>query len=539
MNYFGRYLLMSLAVVLFGNVAIAQSLGDNDDQIIPLPSIHTATRLDRAGPPGGIGVGAMPVAAERIRRKSAPRPLPMNTNRWRSVAATFDPDKPLDAYHGLDPNGFPKGNLEGRVTQAAYDDYVARVYEKELSSGPVSDYEMHRRRDPNYSGPDHAGDSPTGDLWDYYHKINHRWWVRSDLIHWRLRGYTSPTLVTQSPPGTNGVLPGAETLFPIEQFNAGYRDGGRLRIGWWAVDGQFVGYQAEYFGFGTSTNNFFASSTASGLNLARPFFNDDPGVNAEDAALLSGTTVTLGAFTYDLDGQVEISSESNMHSGGIIRRHVLWADFDKNCRIDWLIGYRYIRLDELLTITDTITLNNPSAGSMVEPGTRNRRTDRFKTKNDFHGGEIGLMGEIHRGRWSLEVVGKVAIGNTHQMVGIDGTLTQEPGGTGGFSITDGDGGLLAQPGLNEGRYTRNAFTMIPEAELNVAFQITKGLRATLGYNVLYMTRVVRPGNQIDRNLNPTRFPSGSGPNGPTTPQALFNESYFWLGGFSGGLEARW
>jgi hypothetical protein len=169
-----------------------------------------------------------------------------------------------------------------------------------------------------------------------------------------------------------------------------------------------------------------------------------------------------------------------------------------------------------------------------------RRIDDFKTSNDFHGGEIGLMAELHRGRFSLEAVGKLGVGNNYQQIEVDGSLALDPGGTsGGFTPTVGAGGLLAQPTLNEGRFERNAFTLLPEAELNVAIELTRSIRALVGYNVIYVTRVVRPGAQVDTNLNETRFPPPAAPAGPFDPQPKFVQSYFWMHGITAGIEARW
>lgn len=434
-------------------------------------------------------IGAMPVASERVARGSA-RPLPIE-GKWQNVVTTFDAD-----------------------------------------CGP------HDTRD--FSPQAAVAD----DLWDDYNGKNDRWWVELDYLRWRSRGHDVPALVTQSPVGTApavaGRLPGAEVLFGDESLAGDWRNGGRFRLGWWAVDGQFVGYQAEYFGLEDQHNDFSASSPFNGPLLARPFFNSALGV--EDASLLSGPTLTIdlgqGPFTYDVNGSINISTTSEIHSFALTRKHVLWTDFERNIRTDWLFGYRYFRLDEGINITDVVTLNNPSGG-LVAPGTQIRRIDEFDTTNDFHGGEVGLSGEIHRGRFSLEMLGKLGIGNTQQSVDIRGETAINPGGVVGFVPSPGLGGFLAQPDLNIGSQVRNAFTLMPEAEMAVAFQVNDYVSLRLGANMVYANRVARPGNQIDRNVNPTYFPPANAPQGAATPEQKFNQTYLLLYGFNAGMEVRW
>jgi hypothetical protein len=223
-------------------------------------------------------IGALPVASERVARAPA-RPLPIH-GKWQHVVTTFDAQE-----------CFP------------------------------------------HPGYDHSpAATPDSSLWDQYLTLNYRWWASLEYLNWRVRGYEVPALVTSSPAGTPlgdaGVLPGATILFGDDIIDDGDRSGGRARLGWWSVDGQFVGYQAEYWGLESAGADFFASSTPTGDILARPFFNLESG--DEDATLLSGTGVTLGGFTFDITGQVSVASESDIHSFALTRKHVLWADFERN-----------------------------------------------------------------------------------------------------------------------------------------------------------------------------------------------------------------
>ena len=64
-----------------------------------------------------------------------------------------------------------------------------------------------------------------------------------------------------------------------------------------------------------------------------------------------------------------------------------------------------------------------------------------------------------------------------------------------------------------------------------------------GYSFLYVNSVVRPGNQINRNINPTPSVSWTGEppatlKGPAEPSFEFNSSSFWAHGINAGLTLR-
>jgi len=67
------------------------------------------------------------------------------------------------------------------------------------------------------------------------------------------------------------------------------------------------------------------------------------------------------------------------------------------------------------------------------------------------------------------------------------------------------GGLLALPS-NIGTQTRNRFAVIPELGVKVGYQLTDHIRVYAGYNFLYASSVVRPGNQIDPVINRAQLP---------------------------------
>jgi hypothetical protein len=103
------------------------------------------------------------------------------------------------------------------------------------------------------------------------------------------------------------------------------------------------------------------------------------------------------------------------------------------------------------------------------------------------------------------------------------------------------GGLLAVPGANIGRFSRNEFSVVPQVGLNVGYQLCDNIQIFGGYTCLYWTNVVRPGGQIDPVLDVNRIPNfGGGPaatsNRPVVP---FADSTFWAHGVSAGVRLSW
>jgi hypothetical protein len=200
-------------------------------------------------------------------------------------------------------------------------------------------------------------------------------------------------------------------------------------------------------------------------------------------------------------------------------------------RVDGMIGWRFNRLNDGLLITEA-TVSTNSQG-IVPLGTTIDLFDRFDTRNDFHGVEIGVEFQERCRRWSLETVAKVALGNTHSRVLIDGsTTTTVPD----VAPVTTNGGLLALPS-NIGVYEDNHFSVVPELGITLGYDLNCRLRATFGYTLIYWSNVARPGDQIDLAVNETQL-SGGALNGVARPEFAWKTTDFWAQGLNFGLECR-
>ena len=135
--------------------------------------------------------------------------------------------------------------------------------------------------------------------------------------------------------------------------------------------------------------------------------------------------------------------------------------------MDLLLGYRYMRLDEDLNITDNLV---PIAGSITflgnsitAPNTVSD-ADHFSTTNRFNGVNMGTRFRWQSGfDWlAFTGYGKFAVGAMQQTVDIQGTSA-----TGGL-VTNG--GILALSS-NIGTHERTVFGAIPEGRRVVRPQL--------------------------------------------------------------------
>lgn len=350
-----------------------------------------------------------------------------------------------------------------------------------------------------------------------------RVWVTGEYLLWWIKDSNIPPLVTTSPPASLGVIgaPGTSVLLGGSDLNTGPYSGARITAGAWLNEAQTFGLEASYFFLGARSSNFaIAGSAAPGSPIiARPFFNVVTG--AQDAEIAS--------FPGVITGSVNASNSSRLQGAGANMIANLCCAC--NYRVDMLLGFSYLNLDEDLQILENA---NVAPGVATFGGSRVGVADTFSTANRFYGGLLGARSEYRVGRAFANVLGTVALGSTHEVVRVFGaTSVTSPAGV----TTLLPGGLLALP-TNGDSFSRNAFAVVPQVGMNVGYQLTDNLRAFVGYSFLYWSNVVRPGDQIDTGLNRTQIPTsltGGALVGPARPAVLFRDTDFWAHGVNFGL----
>ncbi|MDX1944435.1 MAG: BBP7 family outer membrane beta-barrel protein [Pirellulaceae bacterium] len=342
-------------------------------------------------------------------------------------------------------------------------------------------------------------------------------WGSAEALLWWAKGTHAPPLVTTSPQGTPqsaaGVLPGADILFGSTHLGDDVQLGGRLTLGVWLDEEHNVAVASRFYGTGGDTKQFRASSDGNPI-LARPFYNvllDQP-----DALLIAfddpmGTDIVDGDINIKFRNQNFLAAESYLQ---------LMMHRDQRTRVDAVAGYQFTRLDDGL-IVDTTQILRQLGNTQID------LQDRFIAHNEFHGGMIGLRGQMARGAWAFDVLGKVGIGISRQTVNIDGSVFVN-------GVQQPSGGLLALP-TNIGEYDRGKFIFIPEFTANLKYYATPNLSFHVGYSILMWSNVVLSADQIDLGVNPSQFITGNLV-GPARPTFDFQDTTYWMQGINFGMN---
>ena len=328
-------------------------------------------------------------------------------------------------------------------------------------------------------------------------------WARTEYLGWWKQGMSLPALVTTNPTATP-TLADSNTviLFGNETVNKDAKSGGRFTLGMWADSCQSHGLEFTYMTLGTETTSYRASGDDYTI-LGRPFFNIRTA-----AAGVSLINFSDPAYS----GWVNVEAKTKFQGSELLYRRAIKRG---SCsQIDFLVGWRWLQLKDDLLISESVT---DSLASTIDI------SDRFDTKNNFHGVELGIQWERPMFcNWTLEVLGKMALGNNRSIVTIDGQQTSDP-----------DQGLLALDS-NSGVHTRDSFSAITELGLSLKRRFSCGLEATFGYTFVYWGDVMRAGDQIDLNVDPRQIPPD--PQVAIHPEALMNTTDFWAQGLHFGLE---
>ncbi len=359
---------------------------------------------------------------------------------------------------------------------------------------------------------------------------HNRWQVSADYLLWFTKSYGIPPLVTTSLPASNGILgmPDTGVVVGNRSFTDTLHSGGRFSATYWMGQRELWGLDGNIFFLGRNGASVTANSATYPV-LARPFVNLNQGIQFSE--LVASPGLAVGAANVNMDTSLW-GAEMN------VRRYIA-----STCcaRLDWLAGFRYMELNDDLKITESFIR---SPGSAMTPGVPNilygTVQDQIRTENQFYGGQVGLVGEIRRGRWFANARGTVGIGTVFQTV--------EIGGSQSLMFDTGPaaaaGGLLALPGANIGRFSQHKFAVMPEIGLQVGYHVTQHVRLAVGYNFLYLSSVLRPGDQIDPGLDVTRIPNfplnpSPAPLGVVRPNVPMKETDFFAQGISFSIQFTW
>jgi hypothetical protein len=323
-----------------------------------------------------------------------------------------------------------------------------------------------------------------------------------------------------------GVLgrPGTTVLLGNDSLEYDAASGLKLAAGGW-YGGTRLGFEASGMYIGEVNSSDVVNAT--GSVLARPFF--DPVVRAENARIISSP----GAF----NGAMSVDSRARAWS---LEATPFWrAQEGERTVLDLLAGFRYFGHEEDLRIADhsRILPGGVAAFNGFGVGSPANLTveDKYGARTNFYGGNLGARVSYGRGSsMFIDLTGKVAIGGVRQIVQVDGNTTVSRGAF--ISPTTVQGGFLAS-GNQLGRRSEGRFAVLPEGDLKIGFQLGSSFNIFAGYQVIYLSSVARPGDQLNRNIALTQLPTAPTYNGRPVSNFVTTivDDDLWIHGFNFGL----
>jgi len=362
-------------------------------------------------------------------------------------------------------------------------------------------------------------------------------WSFLQVEYWLawMTGLNIPVLGTTNTRGGFGFLgePGTLAILGPGEFIPTDRSGFRIRGGTQLGCSGKWGLEGSFFFLGRRTAEVELTSDRYPI-ITRPVFSPNPRTDGTTIGE-TGEAVTVPGI---LVGGLSARAESLLWGFDANLRCCLFSNCGK--RVEGLLGFRNVNLVESLAVTENISVVGPG-GNRVElrdpVGTVVTVQDFFGTTNRFYGGQLGTTFERRWDRLTLEGRACVALGVTCQELEIAGFQYRVRPGMPPMTFP---GGLLAA-GPNLGSFSRHEFSVVPEVTVNAGLWLTRGLRLYTGFNFLYWTNVIRPGDQIDRVVDLTFVPNAPSVafSGQLRPRPLFRQSDLWVTALLFGVECRW
>lgn len=384
---------------------------------------------------------------------------------------------------------------DGSQTSAtAYEDYSARGgYEPEPP-------------------PRYDSQPGTAELW------TPRFWFNASYLMWFAKSQPVPTLATD---GTSIVLGNNS----VTGRNV---SGLRLELGAWLNQQSTIGVEGGFFSYYEGRTN--RGITSGGSRLERPYIDTATGTPA--ALIIAAPGISTGSITAETTGSL-VGGEINLVSR---------AFADPVDSVDFLLGFRNVNLVERLTITSVSDVTTGTAsflGTTYPAPSTLVATDEFFTGNYFYGAQVGARFQTGHGNLRFSGFGKVGLGGMQQLNRISG------GSNLGIAAIDPglviyNGGLLANRD-NRGRTLHTVFAVVPEVGLNLGYQVTEGVLFNVGYSTLYLSDVLRPGSQINSQVNSHTVATGASFSRNTageTSTRLMDSTDYWVHGVNFTLLFR-
>lgn len=384
------------------------------------------------------------------------------------------------------------------------------------------------------------------------------WWTQGDYLLWKAK--ETPLLVplvttaSLSDPISGALAqPGTKVIMGDKNIRSDWLSGFKIAAGLWTDQSEQRGIEAGYFLIPerSQKQSINTSGQPGSINVAVPIYDVTGlwglnGVPGETVFILPGPIFGPGFV-----GSFQLKTSIRLQ-GAELDALIKRVDNSKFL-LNFIGGFRWLQLEESLSFIG----RTAAVPNSMESGFYNIK-DSFKTNNNFFGGQVGVKAACSTKMWRFTGVTKVAVGLMNQNVGVRGRSQTSNGNL--FYLTHNteteilNGGIFAEP-TNQGSHCRNVFAAAVEAGIKMFYRVSSCLELGVGYNFLFASSLVRPGDQIDRKINPTRtalaeasrasagvgpdtpIPFGESqpaslPKGPKYPKFKPHTTNFWIQGLT-------
>ncbi len=352
-------------------------------------------------------------------------------------------------------------------------------------------------------------------------------WINAEYLNWKIQDAkkTIPLVVEGNPvPDFAPILynPGSTVVLGDQSIDSKWRSGGRFSVGFICGDMCQVGVEATYFFLARSSTekSVFSDGEIGSPFLSIPFINSNTGFESSFAIARPGS----------FDGLATLNVSNAMQGAELYSTTHL--PYLNGWSMNIFGGIRYLNFNEKLNFDTESLFINPAINDVFFTN------DRFYVDNNFYGGSLGASAIFQCHGLIASVKAKIGAGVMYQTSKIRGRF--DTNDYTGFTIVQSfDGGYFALPS-NSGTRKRPRFSVLPEVEVNIGYEVIQNLALHVGYNFLYVTNVLRASRQLDRYINPTGSPLYMETPvpiqvGSSYPKRYMRSDDLWVQGITTGL----
>lgn len=349
-------------------------------------------------------------------------------------------------------------------------------------------------------------------------KVPERCWLDAEYLFWRFKDSPEPV-----PLVVKGPLPSSKVVLGGKDIQTDWKSGGKLAFGYWFDNSRQLGGEISclFIPNGSKVKTIHSDGLPGSAILSVPYFD-----------VLSNTERFTGvALPGVFAGTAKLSLSNSLYSS--YANAIAFIPCEGNYHIALLGGLRYWGFCESLSFKT----NSPNIPSF--PADVYRTIDHFRAENHFYGGQFGAKIEYACGCLFADVQAMLAVGTMHQKSAIKGKLlTNDFNGLG--PVEPFKGGYFTMPSNIKTRKTE-CFAIIPELCVHIGYRVSERLKLQIGYTFLCATNVLRPGKEIDNQINPTQSAALSNtPNpiliGEAKPKSSMKSVNFYAHGLNAGFN---